>query len=98
MSRYVTTIVDVVQIYRTLSVFIPSVSVPVRNIAKFAHEHTSCLTLAFTHLQQVQPNTSGEYVALLAKRILYDEHTLKEVLNHLRLRVVEGTTKSHPHD
>ncbi len=61
-------------------------------LGKFAREHKSLPTLAFTHFQPAQPTTVGKRATLWMQEFLMDLEDLEYVLGGMKLLGSKGTT------
>ncbi len=61
-------------------------------LGKFAREHKSLPTLAFTHFQPAQPTTVGKRATLWMQEFLLDLEDLEHVLGGMKLLGSKGTT------
>ncbi len=64
----------------------------IAELAKFAEEHKSLPTLAFTHFQPAQPTTVGKRATLWMQEFLLDLEDLDFVLSTMKLLGSKGTT------
>ena len=64
----------------------------IAELAKFAEEHKSLPTLAFTHFQPAQPTTVGKRETLWMQEFLLDLEDLDFVLSTMKLLGSKGTT------
>lgn len=91
-SCYITDNSELIQMRDALDILIPLTWNVVRNLSRFALEHRSLATLAYTHFQPAQPTTVGKRACLWAQDFMYDAIRLEEVRAQLRFRGVKGTT------
>lgn len=64
----------------------------IAELAKFADEHKSLPTLAFTHFQPAQPTTVGKRATLWMQEFMLDLEDLEHVLGTMKLLGSKGTT------
>jgi adenylosuccinate lyase len=89
-SQFVCCNTDLIQIREALKLIKIGLINTTNNLAKFAAEHKSLVTLGYTHYQPAQPTTIGKRFCLYIQDLLLD---LKQLENlELKARGAKGTT------
>ncbi|HYF50642.1 MAG TPA: adenylosuccinate lyase [Planctomycetota bacterium] len=91
-SAYVTDNTDLIQIRSALELVARKVVNVIAAMAKFAEEHQSLPTLAYTHFQAAQPTTVGKRACLWIQDLLLDLEDLEALQKNLPFLGVKGTT------
>ncbi len=91
-SAFVGDNTDLIQHRAAMTLVRDRVVATVRALARFARDHRSLPTLAYTHFQPAQPTTVGKRATLWIQDLLLDLDEIEHRLGSLRLRGVRGTT------
>jgi adenylosuccinate lyase len=91
-SAYVTDNTDLIQIRSALEMVSRKIVNVIAALAKFAEEHASLPTLAYTHFQAAQPTTVGKRACLWIQELLLDLEDVQNVYKGLPFLGVKGTT------
>lgn len=91
-SQYVNCNTEMLQIRDALELVAAKLASGIDQLAKFAWEHRTLATLAFTHLQPAQPTTVGRRAAQWAYDLTLGLEEIEYRLGTLRLRGAKGTT------
>ena len=91
-SCYVTDNAEILTIRDALLLIKTKLVAVIDRLTKFALAYKDLPTLGFTHLQPAQLTTVGKRATLWLQDLLLDYENLNDLLSHVRLRGVKGTT------
>ena len=90
-SMFVCCNTELIQIREALKLVKAGLVSTINNLAKFAEEHASLVTLGYTHYQPAQPTTVGKRTVLYIQNLLFDLKQVDAVESSLKARGVKGT-------
>jgi adenylosuccinate lyase len=89
-SQFVCCNTDLIQIREALKLIKTALINTINNLAKFAEEQKSLVTLGYTHYQPAQPTTIGKRFTIYIQDLLIDLKQLEQI--ELKARGAKGTT------
>lgn len=90
-SMFVCCNTELIQIRTALRLIKSGLINTINNLAKFAQERASLVTLGYTHYQPAQPTTIGKRTVLYIQDLLFDLKQLEAVESAIKARGVKGT-------
>jgi len=91
-SMFVCCNTDLIQIREALKIIKTALVSTIHNLAGFAAEHKSLVTLGYTHYQPAQPTTVGKRTCLYIQDLLLDLEQIEHLEESLIARGAKGTT------
>ncbi|MBD3303665.1 adenylosuccinate lyase, partial [Candidatus Woesearchaeota archaeon] len=90
-SMFVCCNTELIQIRTALRLIKSGLINTINNLARFAQEHSSLVTLGYTHYQPAQPTTVGKRTVLYLQDLLFDLQQLEVVESSVKARGAKGT-------